>query len=470
MEFEHFSPHIIVVGLGYVGLPLALELAKYFPVLGFDINETRIKELKKNNDWTREVTEEQLAHSPLRISDQLVDLRIFLDEFTQKVAKANDYSKTNQHSKVSHSPKALEPQLQNNQTIYIVTVPTPVTTDHLPDTSLLKKASETIAKVLQKNSIVVYESTVYPGVTEEFCGPILEKISGLKSGQDFYLGYAPERINPGDKKHTLKHITKVVSGQTDAVTKQLTFIYGKINNNNIFIAKNIKTAEAAKVIENAQRDINIAFINEIAIIVGELGLSVYDVLEAAETKWNFSRFIPGLVGGHCISVDPYYLADCARALGFQPEVILSGRHTNENMSLFLANALHQQLKKQNLGPTHKTRILLLGLTFKENIPDLRNTKVIDLLHTLQNFGYEVEVHDPMADPATALAHLKVSLLSSLQGLKPYDCVFGAVSHQQYLEFSSTMFQRLLKPNGLLADFKNMWKGKELPPGIRYWTL
>lgn len=470
MEKEEYSPHIIIVGLGYVGLPLAIELAKHFPVLGFDINENRIKNLKQNYDWTLEITKEQLSDTSLRFAYQFEELKIFLDECARKKSKLHNHFEIKGHSEYFNSNETFAFHSKDNQTIFIVSVPTPVTADNLPDISPLEKASETIAKVLTKGSIVVYESTVYPGVTEELCGPILEKISGLKAGIDFYLGYSPERVNTGDKEHTLKHISKVVSGQTDIVASKLAFIYGKINNDNIFIAKNIKTAEAAKVIENAQRDINIAFINEIAIILDKLGLSTYDVLEAAETKWNFLKFKPGLVGGHCISVDPYYLAFCARALGVNPEVILSGRHTNESMALFLANAIHHQLIKQNLGTEHKTRILFLGLTFKENIPDLRNTKAIDVINALQNFGYEVDVHDPMADPAKALANLKVSLLPSLQGLKPYDCVFAAVSHQEYLDFSSTMFQQLLKPQGLLADFKNMWKGKKLPRGIRYWTL
>ncbi len=345
--------------------------------------------------------------------------------------------------------------------------------------------------------IVVYESTVYPGVTEDFCSPILEKASGLKSGRDFFLGYSPERVNPGDKHHTVERITKVVSGQTPVVADLLKRIYGSINNGNIFVAANIKTAEAAKVIENAQRDINIAFVNEITTIVGKLNLSIYDVLEAAQTKWNFLKFYPGLVGGHCIGVDPYYLAHCARTLDHEPEVILSGRRTNENMGLFIASMIDGKLKviaknAENLAqktdklrtdalikekipsePNIKGRILVLGLTFKEDIPDLRNTKVTDVINELKIRGYQIDVHDIMADPKEAKSLLKIDLLDNLDFVSDYDCIVGAVAHKDYQNFGLQDFTRLLKPTGMIADIKYMWKSlrtMELPQGISYWVL
>lgn len=427
---SHKTPKIAVIGLGYVGLPLAIALARYFPVIGFDIDKTRITQLQEGFDRTYEIDTATLKASSLQCT--------------------------------------VDPQSLKAQDIYIVTVPTPVTIDNLPDLTPLQKASETVGKVLQKNAIVVYESTVYPGVTEDFCGPILEKMSGLKSGQDFFLGYSPERINPGDKEHTVDRITKVVSGQTPTVTTLLKQVYGTMNNNNIFVAKNIKAAEAAKVIENAQRDINIAFINEIATIVNKLGLSIYDVLEAAKTKWNFLNFQPGLVGGHCIGVDPYYLAQCARALDHEPEVILAGRRINENMGIFIADSIHMALQKQKLPI--KSRILVLGVTFKEDIPDLRNTKVIDVINHLKTLGHSVEVHDPFADSQEAKKHLNLDLHTSLTALKDYDCIIGAVAHGEYKKLVFADFKILLRPNGLVADIKNLWRTFEFPEGLAYWTL
>ncbi len=507
MAFEDFSPKIAVIGLGYVGLPLAIALARHFPVLGFDINETRIQELQKNYDRTDEIDKEQLQNSTLRTSSQIDDLKRLeelpsfnLNHMVQKKDNQQANKKLAENLKLNSMSQDNESdQEKNTPLVFIVTVPTPVTKDNMPDLTPLKKASETVAKVLKKGSIVVFESTVYPGVTEDFCGPILEDISGLKAGQDFYLGYSPERINPGDKEHALERIAKVVSGQTDEIAQKLKHIYGKINGDNIFVAKNIKTAEAAKVIENAQRDINIAFINEIATIVGKLGISIYDVLAAAETKWNFIKFKPGLVGGHCIGVDPYYLADCARKLGHEPEVILSGRRINENMGKFIADSVHNALVKQknnrgdkgsdkgqhqghdeyksksnNNGNINvekdKTRILVLGLTFKEGTSDLRNTKVSDVLNSLRSLDYIVDVHDPRALSIEAKMYLDEHLLPSLDDLTPYDCVLGAVPHKEYLNLSLDIFQKLLKPNGLLADLKSMWRHWELPEGIEYWSL
>lgn len=425
------TPKIAVIGLGYVGLPLAISLAHHFPVTGFDINEKRIAELNTGFDKTGEI-------APLLLKTTLL-------HFT-----------------------ANEADLQQ-QDIYIVTVPTPVTADNLPDLTPLQKASEIIGKALKKDAIIVFESTVFPGITEEFCGPILEKVSHLKAGQDFYLGYSPERINPGDKLHTIDRITKVVAGQTPEVAEKLKELYGAINHNNVFIAKNIKTAEAAKVIENAQRDINIAFINEITMIVGKLGLSIFEVLAAANTKWNFLNFQPGLVGGHCIGVDPYYLAHCARKLQHEPEIILSGRRINENMSHYIANIIHQKLQKTNSTST-SARILILGLTFKENIPDLRNTKIIDIIEDLKKLGYTVEVHDPQADPQEANLIYGIKLLKNLDPVIPYDCIVGAVAHTSYLNFKANELQRLLTAGGLIADIKNMWKDLKWSAEISYWTL
>ncbi len=423
--------NIAVIGLGYVGLPLAITLARHFPVVGFDIDNTRIQQLSMGYDRTLEIEKTILKETTLRFTENISDL--------------------------------------HQQNVYIVTVPTPVTQDNLPDLHPLQKASETIGQVLSKNSIVVFESTVYPGVTEEFCGPILERVSGLKMGLDFYLGYSPERINPGDKTHTIEQITKVVSGQTPKVAEILKNIYGVINNGNIFVAQNIKTAEAAKVIENAQRDINIAFINEIATIVSKLGLSIYDVLDAASTKWNFLKFQPGLVGGHCIGVDPYYLAYCARKLELEPEIILAGRRINENMGNFIALRIHQKLQETKSQNTI-ARILVLGLTFKENIPDLRNTKVIDVIRTLKSLGYVIDVHDPFAEPKEAEMYLELNLLQNLKGNGDYDCIVGAVAHSPYLKLTVEDFQVLLRPAGLIADIKNIWRNCKLPESARYWTL
>jgi UDP-N-acetyl-D-galactosamine dehydrogenase len=423
---------IVVIGLGYVGLPLAIALAKNFTVTGFDINETRIHALKNGIDKTGEVSAEALRNSTLQLTADETAI--------------------------------------SRKSVYIVTVPTPVTKDNEPDLTPLKSATQIIGKALGPKAIVVYESTVYPGVTEDFCGPLLEKHSGLVCGKDFFLGYSPERINPGDTVHTVSKITKVISGQTSAVITKLTHIYGSINKNNLFVAKNIKTAEAAKVIENTQRDINIAFINEVAIIMNKLGLSVYDVLDAANTKWNFLPFQPGLVGGHCIGVDPYYLAKCAEQLNHTPKVILAGRNTNESMSQFLADSIHDALKAHTESLPTTQKLLILGLTFKENVPDFRNTKIVDLMHHLQHYGYSVDVHDSCADPADVKRFLGIDLITRLDALSVYDCVIGAVPHTGYREFSTETFEKILKPQGLIADIKQLWRDVLLPKNCFYWCL
>lgn len=417
---------IAVIGLGYVGLPLALALARHYPVTGFDIKQSRIKELKRGHDRTGETSVSDLRSSTIELTSSATKLK--------------------------------------NHNVYIVTVPTPVTAKNKPDLTPLRLASETVGKVMGKGAVVVFESTVYPGVTENFCGKVLEKTSGLKCGRDFFLGYSPERINPGDREHTLERITKVVSGQTPEVEELLRGIYGSVNHGNVFMARNIKTAEAAKVIENAQRDINIAFINEITTIMNRIDVSIYDVLAAAGTKWNFLKFQPGLVGGHCIGVDPYYLAEFARENGFEPEVILSGRKINESMGGMIAGAINNQLKKK------KAKILILGLTFKENVPDLRNTKVIDLVSALKSAGHNVDVHDPLADAAEAKHEYGLKLVPQLSGKHIYDCVVAAVPHREYCRMTARTLAQLLKSDGLVADVKHIWPNLKLAKGLRYWSL
>ncbi|MHA1600107.1 MAG: nucleotide sugar dehydrogenase [Alphaproteobacteria bacterium] len=422
---------IAVIGLGYVGLPLAITLARKFRVVGLDVDQTRVSEIHDGHDRTGELDDATLRSSTLTtVSD------------SSAVAGFD---------------------------IYIITVPTPIDADNKPDLKYLLSASTMTGRAMKAGAIVVYESTVYPGVTEDYCGPILERESGLTCGRDFYLGYSPERINPGDREHTLENVTKVVAGQTAEVAERLREIYGTVNGGNIFVARDIKTAEAAKVIENAQRDINIAFINEVAVICSRMGLSSHDVLEAARTKWNFLNFQPGLVGGHCIGVDPYYLAHCARSLGHEPDVILSGRRINEEMGNLVAdtilNALHSTFPEQE-----RTRILVLGLTFKENVPDLRNTKVVDVVKRLAGNGSDVEVHDPLASREDAKTFHGIDLHASLDGLGPYDCLVGAVAHREYCDFEAASFARLVRPGGLVADIKGIWREAELPDGVRYWSL
>jgi UDP-N-acetyl-D-galactosamine dehydrogenase len=415
---------IAVIGLGYVGLPLAVALSKSYTVIGYDISEHRVRELKEGHDRTREVDEAILKKSALQVST--------------------------------------DPSSMLGASVFIVTVPTPVDATNTPDLEPLRKASTTLGEILTKGSIVVYESTVYPGVTEDFCGPILENISGLKAGKDFFLGYSPERINPGDKIHTVEKITKVVAAQTPDVAQKLAQIYGKMNNNNTFIAKSIKAAEAAKVIENTQRDINIAFMNEISLIFAKMNLSIHDVLDAASTKWNFLKFTPGLVGGHCIGVDPYYLAQASKALGHEPQMILAGRAINESMANELADLMTQRVGRP-------LRLLVLGLTFKENVPDLRNTKVTDLIEALKKRGHQVDVHDPCADAEEASKFFNYSLVPVLTLDNHYDGVVGAVPHDLYCQFSNADFGRFLKPQGWIFDLKAIWRTSP-PAGFNYWTL
>ena len=404
---------VTVVGLGYVGLPLAVALARQFPTTGLDINRQRIAELRSGHDRTGEIDTARLSASSLSLTDQ--------------------------------------PQQCPPSQFYIVTVPTPIDSANLPDLGALQAASRTVAALLPAavaaglEPVVIYESTVYPGVTEDVCAPILEAGSGLLCGRDFYLGYSPERINPGDREHTIDKITKVVSGQTPQVLDRVAQLYEAVTSGGVFRAASIKVAEAAKVIENAQRDINIAFMNEIAQIFSKMDLSVWDVLAAARTKWNFLPFAPGLVGGHCIGVDPYYLAHQAAALGHDPRVILTGRGINDGMAEWVAQELHQARGEQ------AGTVLVLGLTFKENIPDLRNSKVADLAKALAARGHTVTVHDPLADPQEAKHEYGIELSATLAG--EHDLVLLAVPHGDYLAMGPAELRKLVAPGGVLADLK-----------------
>ncbi|HEY0900717.1 MAG TPA: nucleotide sugar dehydrogenase, partial [Micavibrio sp.] len=350
-------------------------------------------------------------------------------------------------------------------------VPTPIDAQNKPDLGPVEAASRTVASVLKKGDIVVYESTVYPGVTEDICGPILEAGSGLTCGKHFFLGYSPERINPGDAEHTVQKITKVVAGQTAAVADFLVELYGTMNNGNIFRARDIRTAEASKAIENAQRDINVAFINEVTMILNKLGLSSHDVLEAAGTKWNFLKFSPGLVGGHCIGVYPYYLAECAQNIGHEPRIILAGRAINDAMGPYVADCIDADLRGAQKGDGPR-RILLLGFTFKENINDIRNTKVIDILSALQHKGHQVDIHDPYARPEDVQHEYGISILNNLPSAPVYDAVAVLVGHDLYKDVPPESLSGMLKRGGLVYDMKGLWRhvAGELDRHFIYKTL
>ena len=402
---------LCIIGLGYVGLPLAHAFANKYEVIGFDINQKRIDELNEAIDSTLELN-----------SDQLKEV----------LPKFNPSLKTH-HLKLTTNLKDIK-----DCNIYIVTVPTPIDKYKRPDLTPLIKASETIGKVLKKDDIVIYESTVYPGATEEECVPVLEKISKLKYNQDFYCGYSPERINPGDKEHTVTKILKVTSGSTPQIGKKVDELYKSIITAGTHLAPNIKTAEAAKVIENSQRDINIAFVNELAVIFNKLGIDTNSVLEAAGTKWNFLKFKPGLVGGHCIGVDPYYLTHKAQEIGYNPEIILSGRRLNDNMGIYVANQVIKLLIKK--GHTIKgSRVLVLGITFKENCPDIRNSRVIDVINELKEFGCDVDIYDPWADSKEVKREYNFELIENEKlKIENYDGVILAVAHKEFKQFNSKL--------------------------------
>ena len=418
------NEHIVVVGLGYVGLPLAVALARSFRVTGLDIDRGRVEELRKGVDRTREVEADVLGSSALEITSEPADC-----------AGAG---------------------------VYIVTVPTPVDADNRPDLKPIASATRAVAALLDpaNRPLIVYESTVYPGVTEEICGPLIEQVSGLKRGEDFFLGYSPERINPGDREHRVDRIVKVVAGENEVVTERLANLYGRVTEAGVFRAASIKAAEAAKVIENAQRDINIAFMNEITQIFARLDISIWDVLDAAGTKWNFLPFQPGLVGGHCIGVDPYYLSFRAQQLGVEPNVILSGRSINDRMGAWVAERLDEKRGKSGTA-------LVMGLAFKENVPDLRNSKVIDVIRRLQDLGHDVSVHDPLADPAEARHEYGLELDGDALR-RSYDLVVVAVPHSEYGALGDEQVAGLVGEGGLLADLKNLYRGRQLP--VDRWTL
>jgi len=407
---------IAVVGLGYVGLPVAVAFGQKYPVVGFDVNEHRIETLKKNVDYTGEVSAEELKKARIK--------------YTTSAEKLKDCN------------------------FIIVTVPTPISKSKRPDLSYLIKASETVGQNLQAGAVVVYESTVYPGATEEVCIPVLEKFSRLKAGRDFFVGYSPERINPGDKEHTFKNIIKVVSGQDENTLEIIADIYGSVVEAGVYRALSIKVAEAAKVIENIQRDLNIALMNELAVIFDRLDIDTNEVLKAASTKWNFLSFTPGLVGGHCIGVDPYYLTHKAESLGYHPQVILAGRRVNDSMGQFIAASLVKQMASNNIN-VPGSRVSVLGLTFKENVPDLRNSKVVDLINELKEFGIKVQVTDPLANPDEAEREYGVKL-SAIEELPAADAVVLAVPHKEYLEMGWQGTLSLLRDGqGVVVDIKSV---------------
>ena len=399
-----------IIGLGYVGLPLAVEFGKVMKTVGFDIDKKRIAELIKGHDRTREVSGNDLG-----LADKL---------------------------SYSSNPDELK-----DINYFIVTVPTPVDDYKQPDLRPLVSASKTVGRVLKRNDIVIYESTVYPGCTEEICVPVLEQTSGLKFNLDFFCGYSPERINPGDKLHRLTTIRKITSGSTPAVAQKVDQLYKKIVKAGTHLASSLKVAEAAKVIENSQRDINIAFVNELAVIFDLIGIDTQEVLQAAGTKWNFLPFKPGLVGGHCIGVDPYYLTHKAEGLGYRPEVILSGRRINDNMGMYVATRVIK-LMAQHEQPIKGGRILVLGLTFKENCPDIRNSKVVDVIRELKSYGTEVDIYDPHAIPEEVVSEYQLSLLKTLD--KPYHAIVLAVSHE---EFKNLPWEKIRNDKTVVYDVK-----------------
>ena len=409
---------IAVIGLGYVGLPLAVEFGKVRPVVGFDVRQSRIDELQSGKDSTREVEAEDLAAAKhLTYSASLDDLR--------------------------------------DCGVFIVAVPTPIDRANRPDLALLEKASETVGKVLQRGGVVIYESTVYPGCTREACVPVLERVSGLTYNEDFFTGYSPERINPGDKLHRLTTITKVTSGSTPEVASAVDALYGQIIEAGTHKAASIEVAEAAKVIENTQRDLNIALMNELAIIFHKLGLDTQEVLEAAGTKWNFLRFSPGLVGGHCIGVDPYYLTHRSQEIGYHPEVILAGRRINDGMSAHVADRVARLMMKRGF-PVVGSRVLIMGITFKENCPDLRNSKVAGIIEALQEYNAKIDVWDPWVDREEAEHEFGIKLLDHTPAEGVYDAVVLAVGHQEFADMGAAAVRKLGRDGAVLFDVKGVF--------------
>jgi len=424
--------NIAVIGLGYVGLPLAVEFSKKYNVVGFDLDIIRISELEDKYDRTNELSE-------------------------------NDLSKL-ENLKISNSENEIE-----NSNIYIVTVPTPVDKNNKPDLNPIISASEMIGRFLKKNDIVIYESTVFPGCTEQVCVPILEKESKLKYNSEFFCGYSPERINPGDNEHTLTNITKIVSGSNKKTLYKVNQLYGSIISAGTFQASSICVAEAAKVIENTQRDVNIALVNELALIFDKLDIKTDEVLKAASTKWNFLPFKPGLVGGHCIGVDPYYLTHKAMEVGYHPEIILAGRRINDNMGDFIAEKTISELTKLGISPLG-ANIAILGLSFKEDCPDLRNTKVISIINRLKYFNCNLTVSDSWVIPEEAKSQYGIEL-QKIEEIKKQDAIILAVAHKKYLNLSSNQWERILRPQGLVIDVKSIFnKNYFSKMKFKYWSL
>ncbi len=421
-----------IVGLGYVGLPLAVHLSKHFRVIGFDLKTNRIKELESGIDKTLEVDGPSLKNAEILYTDQAGELA--------------------------------------NCRMIIVAVPTPIDQYRIPDLNPLRSASKLTGEHLAKGSCVIFESTVYPGATQEVCLPILEKESGLNFGRDFTVGYSPERINPGDTVHTLENIMKIVSGSDDATTAMLAKVYGKVVKAGIHEASSIKVAEAAKVIENTQRDLNIALMNELSMIFDTMNINTTEVLEAAGTKWNFLPFRPGLVGGHCIGVDPYYLTFKAEALGYHPEMILAGRRINDGMSKYVAERTVKIMIKQGIQ-VHGAKVAILGITFKEDVPDLRNTKIVDIISELEDYGIKVLTHDPLADKAEARQYYGLTL-NNMDALKNVDAVILAVSHKKYKKMGMSGIAGLCrKGKPIIVDIKSMFTPEQAKTkAITYWQL
>lgn len=418
---------LALIGLGYVGLPIALEFAKNLSVIGFDISQERIKMMQEGIDPSNELSAKEFEDKDIQFTHHIKDLQ-----------KAR---------------------------FYIVAVPTPIDEHKVPNLKPLLSASKFIGKVLKQGDYVVYESTVYPGCTEEDCVPILEEMSGLKCGRDFKVGYSPERINPGDKEHTITKITKVVSGCDKEALDNIAAIYGSIVEAGIFKASSIKVAEAAKVIENTQRDLNIALMNELSIIFDKMNISTSDVLKAAGTKWNFLPFSPGLVGGHCIGVDPYYLTYKSKELGYRPQIILSGRRINDDMGAYIVKRIVQMLIKQGKS-IHQCKALIMGVTFKENVSDIRNSKVIDLATELQSFSIETDIIDPHASSEELQHEYGIGLTEQIRS--DYDCVIVAVKHDEYANLNEAYFQRISNPSAILIDIKGVYHGQI--EEMEYWTL
>lgn len=417
--FNLSESKLAIIGLGYVGLPLAVEFSKKFPTIGYDIDRLRIQELEQGHDRTLEVKDDLLSSAKKNLG------------YSSNIKDTKDCN------------------------IYIITVPTPIDKANQPDLTPLIEASKNIGTVLNKNDIVIYESTVYPGVTEDICVPVLEKSSGMKFNKDFFCGYSPERINPGDKEHTIKSIVKITAGSTPEIAKHVDNLYNQIVTAGTHPASSIKVAEASKVIENTQRDVNIALINELALIFNEMGIDTNEVINAAATKWNFNKLSPGLVGGHCIGVDPYYLTFKAQELGYQPNIILASRQINNGMSKYIANQTVKEMIKA--GKVIKdSNVLVLGVTFKEDCPDMRNTKVVDLIEELKNFGAIVDVYDPLVDINEEKEWYTHGIISNpLEDDKKYDAIVVAVGHKQFKLYKSIDYQKLSNGDKVVIDIKNI---------------